>query len=349
MPRLGFVGVGWIGAMRMRSVAERFGAGAVAAVCDPSEERRREALGEFPDAAEYDSLEAMLDEATASSGGALPGGAVDGGALDTGGLDGVVIATPNDLHAPQTLAALERGLAVFCQKPLALDAAEARQMVDAARDADRLLGVDYSYRHTDSAQAIRRLIQGGELGRVFLVDAAFHNAYGPDKAWCWDPARSGGGAFVDLGVHLLDLALWWLDFPAVEGSSGHGWRDGQRLEGRGVDDFATARLLLQDGAEVRAAASWNAPAGADCVVRIDVFGTGGGAVLENVEGSFFDFTARRRDGRTSHEIAREGGEWLGRGIVAWCERLATSPRYDPDIEHSIEVSAAVDAVYGRTT
>ena len=109
------------------------------------------------------------------------------------GLDGIVIATPNALHAPQTLAALERGLAVFCQKPLALDVREARAMVKAAREADRLLGVDYSYRFTDGAQELRRVVQAGELGKIFSLDLVFHNAYGPDKPWCFDPRLAGGG------------------------------------------------------------------------------------------------------------------------------------------------------------
>ena len=84
-------------------------------------------------------------------------------------------------------------------------------MVDAARRAGRRLGVDYSYRFTDGMRALREMVARGELGRVFAVDAVFHNAYGPDKAWCRDPRLAGGGALMDLGVHLVDLALWVLD------------------------------------------------------------------------------------------------------------------------------------------
>ena len=145
------------------------------------------------------------------------------------GLDGVVIATPNALHAPQTLAALERGLAVFCQKPLALDAREARAMVKAAREADRLLGVDYSYRFTDGAQELRRVVQAGELGKIFSLDLVFHNAYGPDKPWCFDPRLAGGGSLMDLGVHLIDLAFWLLDDPTIRRVRGGAFRRGERL------------------------------------------------------------------------------------------------------------------------
>ncbi|HEY0548676.1 MAG TPA: Gfo/Idh/MocA family oxidoreductase, partial [Verrucomicrobiae bacterium] len=98
-------------------------------------------------------------------------------------LDGVVIATPSAMHAEQCVAALERGIAVFCQKPLARNAPECRRVVEAARDSDSLLGVDLSYRHTAGMQKIHELIRDGALGRIFAIDVVFHNAYGPDKPW----------------------------------------------------------------------------------------------------------------------------------------------------------------------
>jgi len=117
-PRLGFLGVGWIGRARMEAVAD---AAEVVAVADPA----------LPDALE--SLEELLEQE----------------------LDGVVIATPSALHADQAVAALKAGLGVFCQKPLGRTAAEADRVVEAARAADRLLAVDLSYRFTTAAQAVR--------------------------------------------------------------------------------------------------------------------------------------------------------------------------------------------------
>src|SRR5205085_12073625 len=113
-------------------------------------------------------------------------------------LDGVVIATPSALHVQQSLAVLERGLAVFCQKPLARTRAENQAVIDAARQADRLLGCDLSYRHTEAMRRIRNAVVEGELGSVYAVDLVFHNAYGPDKSWARDPALSGGGCAIDL-------------------------------------------------------------------------------------------------------------------------------------------------------
>jgi predicted dehydrogenase len=336
-PRLGFVGLGWIGAMRLQAVAEA-GAGEVAALCEAVPERLAETGNAHPAAVRFSDFESLIERAEELK------------------LDGLVIATPNALHAPQTLAALDRGLAVFCQKPLALDAREARKMVEAARDADRLLGVDYSYRYTEGARELRRLVQAGELGKVFSLELVFHNAYGPDKPWCFDPKLSGGGALMDLGVHLIDLALWLLDDPTLRRVQGGVFRKGERLslgrldpQGRtGVDDFASAWLDLGEG-DVAAslAVSWNAHAGKDCVIRVAAFGTQGGAEFRNVDGSFYNFELERFSGRTGEVVVRESTEWLGKAILDWARRVGEGAGFDPEIERSVRVSEVVDGVYGR--
>ncbi|MEA2602788.1 MAG: hypothetical protein QOF89_3780 [Acidobacteriota bacterium] len=331
-PRLGFVGLGWIGALRLQALAEA-GSAEVAALCEAAPARLAEMGEAHPGAVRFDEYERLLAQAAELK------------------LDGVVIATPNALHAPQTVAALERGLAVFCQKPLALDAGEARRMVEAARAADLLLGVDYSYRFTDGARELRRRIQAGELGRVFSLELVFHNAYGPDKAWAHDPRLAGGGALMDLGVHLIDLAFWLLDDPPVTQVRGGVFRQGERLPGVGVDDFASAWIDFGDFGAGRTAASlavsWNAHAGRDCVIRAAVFGTAGGAEFRNVDGSFYDFELERFTGRSGEVVVRESRDWLGRAILDWARRLAACNRFDPEIERSVRVSEVVDGIYGR--
>src|SRR3712207_2622441 len=190
-PRLGFLGVGWIGRHRMQAILGT-GAVEVAAIADPSPEMAAEAGKLAPHARLVSTLDEILDS----------------------GVDRVGIATPSAMHAGQSIRALERGVAVFCQKPLGRSAAEAQAVVDAARAADRLLCVDLSYRFTDGMRRIRDVLASGELGRIYAVDLVFHNAYGPDKPWFYDPALSGGGCVMDLGVHLVDLALWRRTNPA---------------------------------------------------------------------------------------------------------------------------------------
>ena len=128
---------------------------------------------------------------------------------------------------------------------------------------------------------IRELVQSGELGRVYAVDLVFHNAYGPDKPWFYDPALSGGGCVMDLGVHLVDLALWVLDFPASRASPAKLFAGGEPLGGRHdrVEDYAVATLELATGAVVQLACSWRLQAGCDAVISAAFYGTEGGARL----------------------------------------------------------------------
>ncbi|HYU32002.1 MAG TPA: Gfo/Idh/MocA family oxidoreductase [Thermoanaerobaculia bacterium] len=327
-PRLGFVGLGWIGAMRLEAVAGT-GRAEIAALCDATPGRLEATAREYPQAACFAAGDDLIARAQDLR------------------LDGLVVATPNALHALQTLEALDAGLAVFCQKPLALNAREAREMVAAARQTDRLLGVDYSYRFTEGARRLRASLEAGELGRVFSLDTVFHNAYGPDKPWCFDRRLSGGGALMDLGVHLIDLAFWLLDDPAVREVQGKVFRDGVPLREGDVDDYASVRIELAGGAVLTLAVSWNAHAGADCVIKATLLGTRGGAEFRNVDGSFYDFELARFAGRSTEIEVKESRDWLGKAIVDWVDRLASANRFDPQIERSVRVSEVVDAVYER--
>lgn len=325
-PRLGFVGTGWIGRHRMEAIVAADVADVVA-VCDASPECVSQAIASAPGATAFESLEAMLEA----------------------GLDGVVIATPSAMHAEQAITALERGVAVFCQKPLARTAGETRRVVDAARSADRLLGVDLSYRETQGMSAIRRLVQAGEIGDVYAVDLVFHNAYGPDKSWFYDPALAGGGCVIDLGIHLVDLVLWTLGFPAVGDVSGRLYAKGQPITdpAREVEDYAVATIDLAGGTTVRLACSWHLSAGQDAVIEAAFYGTKGGAAFRNVNGSFYDFTAQLFHGTSRQLLAEPPDAWGGRAATLWAQRLANGKRFDADVERLVDVAAALDAIYGR--
>ncbi|HEX2555660.1 MAG TPA: Gfo/Idh/MocA family oxidoreductase [Microvirga sp.] len=325
-PRLGFLGVGWIGRHRMQAVIES-GAAEIAAIADPSPETAAEAGKLAPDAELVSTLDDLLDA----------------------GIDGVVIATPSALHAEQSIRALERGAAVFCQKPLGRTEREVRAVVDAARAADRLLGVDLSYRFTDGMRRIREVARSGELGRIYGIDLVFHNAYGPDKPWFYDPALSGGGCVMDLGVHLVDLALWTLDFPAVREVSSRLFAGGEPLGGRTdtVEDYAVATLTLETGTVVQLACSWRLQAGRDAIIAASFYGTGGGAALANVDGSFYDFAAERFRGTARETLSAPPDAWGGRGAADWARRLAAGARFDPESERLVDVARALDRIYGR--
>jgi predicted dehydrogenase len=325
-PRLGFLGVGWIGRHRMEAMLAT-GAVEAAAIADPSEEMAVQAAKLAPGAALVSTLDELLDV----------------------GVDGVVIATPSAMHAGQSIRALERGSAVFCQKPLGRTAAEARSVVDAARAADRLLAVDLSYRFTEGMTSIAELVRSGELGRLYAVDLVFHNAYGPDKAWFYDPVLSGGGCVMDLGVHLVDLALWTLDFPAVAAVESRLIAGGEPLAGAAdrVEDYAVATIALENGCILRLACSWRLQAGRDAVISAEFYGTEGGAALRNVGGSFYDFSAERYRGTVSESLAEPPDQWGGRAAADWARRLAAGERFDPEAERLVDVAEVLDRIYGR--
>jgi predicted dehydrogenase len=323
-PRLGFLGVGWIGLHRMRAIRES-GVAEIVAVADAPAAPASAAGGEVACAA-LSSLDELLET----------------------GVDGVVVATPSALHADQAVRAIGRGAAIFCQKPLARTASEARRVVEAARAGDVLLGVDLSYRHVAGMERVRELVRSGELGDVYAANLVFHNAYGPDKAWFSDPRLSGGGCVMDLGIHLVDLALWVLDFPEVGTVASTLRANGRPVRGRAegrVEDYGAALLELSNGTAVQLACSWRIAAGQDCVIEASFYGTRGGASLRNVNGSFYDFVVERTRGTRRETLASPPDAWSGRAAVAWARRLAEGGRYDPQIETILEVQATLDRIY----
>jgi predicted dehydrogenase len=196
------------------------------------------------------------------------------------------------------------------------------------------------------------------LGQVYAVEMRFHNAYGPDKPWFYDASLSGGGCLIDLGTHLVDLALWCLDFPGVLRARGSLIRGGFPIRGSilpkaapshvpgGVEDYAAAQLDLANGAVVHLACSWTAPAGCDAQIEATFFGTHGAASFRNVNGSFYDFTAEHfLPDRSRTVLTSPPDDWGGRAALRWAGRLGGSAGYDAEVEHVIEVASTLDTLY----
>ena len=325
-PRVGFLGIGWIGSNRLKAIAQS-GSVEIAAIMDCNAQAAAAAAGLVGDPPVVMSWDALLQHS----------------------LDALVIATPTALHAEQTIAALDAGLAVLCQKPLALDAAQTREVIAAARRANRLLAVDMSYRYLRSVTLVKQLVDAGEIGKIFAADLTFHNAYGPDKAWYYTPALAGGGCVIDLGVHLIDLALWILGCDQVGAVSSRLFRKGRALAtGEQVlEDYASARLDLAGGTTVTLACSWRLHAGRDAVIRATFYGTRGALEIRNVAGSFYDFTAERFTGTARVTLDQAPDNWSGRAALAWCERLRRDANYDAAIEDAATVAQIIDRIYGR--
>jgi predicted dehydrogenase len=327
-PRLAFVGLGWIGVNRLSTIATS-DAVEIAALYD----EKRDALDAARQIAPQATIISSYDEILEDS------------------IDGVVIATPNALHVTQTVAALRAGISVFCQKPLGCNVPEVWQAVTAARESDCLLGVDFSYRFIPGMQQVRKLVQDGRLGQIFAVDLKFHNGYGPNKKWFYEREASGGGCVLDLGIHLIDLALWTLNFPRIADVTSALFSHGNLIKEpcSEVEDYAVARMQTVDGVVLNLTCSWNLHVGADAEIEACFYGTDGAAALRNIDGSFYNFAAERYQRAQRERLYASGpvGEWGGLAALDWCERLAQGERFSATTEEFLSSAAVIDRIYAR--
>lgn len=325
---LGFIGVGWIGRNRMDVLLKHPHISAVA-ITDPHQQNADDALKAAPTAKLRESADVVHSDET---------------------VDGIVIATPSALHAQQAIDALKAGKAVFCQKPLGRNAKEVAEVIQASREANKLLAIDLSYRYTKAYQAIHNLIQNGEIGKVHSIDLVFHNAYGPDKDWFYDLERSGGGCVMDLGIHLIDLALWTLGFPEIKGISAHLFHNGKKMvpAEKVVEDFAHVLMTAQTGTVISLQCSWNISAGKDAVIEATFFGTQGGAAFKNVNGSFYDFVAEKYTGTHTETLVSSPDDWGGRAGILWAEAVMAGKGHDAlAAKELMETAKIIDRIYGK--
>lgn len=205
-------------------------------------------------------------------------------------LDLVSIATPNRFHHPLSLAAFEAGCDVLCEKPLALHAEEAREMVQAAKAAGRRLMVNFSYRFHPHAQALKQQVDAGVLGRVYFGRSVWHRRRGIPGfgGWFGQKELAGGGPLIDLGVHRLDLALWWMGFPEPEmvvGSTYNHLGQQKAIEAGttyDVEDLAAGFIRFKNGATLILEASWIGNIAEAEQMETRLWGTEGGLVHRNI-------------------------------------------------------------------
>lgn len=190
-------------------------------------------------------------------------------------IDAVVIATPSHLHEAQVRAGLESGKYVFCEKPLAVSASEARRVLETP-GADGRLMVGMNQRFRPDAAALRAFVAGGELGAVRYLRAGWLNRrIGPRRrTWRHRRAGAGGGALMDLGIQLLDLCLWILDYPEPRRIVAHVHRPPHSE----VEDSAVVLLELADDRIVNLEVTWDLVSDRDRQY-LHVQGSGGSGFL----------------------------------------------------------------------
>lgn len=169
-------------------------------------------------------------------------------------VDAVIIATPSHLHEQQTCDGLQSGKFILCEKPLALSAEGAERVLQTPGAEQRLM-VGMNQRYRPDAADLKTFLSGGELGEAFYLRAAWLNR--PISAgrrnWRQRRARAGGGVLMDLGVQMLDLALWLLSYPEPDRVVAHV----RRPTGAEVEDAAVLLAHFRTGQVINLEVTWN--------------------------------------------------------------------------------------------
>ncbi|MGN8768018.1 Gfo/Idh/MocA family protein [Paenibacillus barengoltzii] len=181
----------------------------------------------------------------------------------------VHVCTPNDSHAEITVASLESGRHVMCEKPMAKTAEQARQMLDAAKRTGKKLTIAYQNRFRSDSLYLKEICEKGELGDIYLGKAlALRRRAVPTWGVFLDEEKQGGGPLIDIGTHALDLTLWLMDNyepKSVTGSVFHklGSRENAanafgpwNPEGFKVEDSAFGFITMKNGATIILESSW---------------------------------------------------------------------------------------------
>jgi predicted dehydrogenase len=272
--RAGVVGLGYAGEQHLKNFARVPGVEAVA-LAGLERDRLRELGGRYGVPDLYTSWEDLV-------------------ARDD--LDIVSIGAPNHLHSPIAVAALEGGRHVLCEKPLARNGAEAQRIVEAAREADRAVHIAFTQRERGDVQALKRHVEEGNLGRIYHTKATWMRRNGIPGMGGWFTSKqlAGGGPLIDLGVHMVDMALYLMGEPAVEsvscatyaelGPQGRGgWAGKGLVAGESpyeVEDLATAFIRLSGGATLTLEAGWAVYRESSDDFGVTLYGTEGGAQMK---------------------------------------------------------------------
>ncbi len=209
-------------------------------------------------------------------------------------LDVVSVTTWNAAHKDCTVTALRGGASVLCEKPMAMNAEEAREMERAAMETGRLLQVGFVRRFGNDAEIFREFSEAGVFGDIYYAKATYLRRSGCPGGWFGDRTFSGGGPLIDLGVHVIDLARYLAGNPrpvSVYGvtysnlgknrarGAGAAWEmSGADSEVFNVEDFVSAMVRFENGFTLSVEASFNLNCKED-TGNIQLFGTGGGATL----------------------------------------------------------------------
>lgn len=319
--RIGIIGVGWPGERHLEGYLASEEA-QIVAISDLDPTRRAIVAKRYNVPAAYADYHELLQDPQ---------------------VEAVSIALPNFLHRPATLAALEAGKHVLCEKPPAVTLAEAQEMAAAAKQADRLLAYAVQRRFNPSTEALRIRLAEERLGEVYHARSVWTRTWGVPRGlggWFTDPARSGGGAMIDIGIHVLDLAWFLMGCPAPITVSGQVYNKFPTLTK--TDDSAFALIRFANGASVQVEASWVLAQEMDSM-GVHLYGTQGGARLDDHSLDIYTVSEEERI-RTSVTLPT--------GLLSFTLQATNfvrairgeEPPRTP-AEHGVQIMAMLDAIY----
>jgi predicted dehydrogenase len=231
--RIAVVGTGAIAQMAHLPVLRKMRGVNVVALCDIDRPKARALADRFEIPDTYVDLEDLFG---------------------AGDLDAVIISTPSHLHQPYVLEAIAAGIDVLCERPLALTTRGIKVILEAAATSGRKVVVANNKRFRSDVQALDRFLRGGELGTLTGFRAGAYHQHGTVAGWRLSRAESGGGALFDLGLPLVDLALWLADYPPPQ----RVWAHVNRPRGtNSVEDAALLTLECANGMACTFDLSWS--------------------------------------------------------------------------------------------
>ncbi|MBB3127509.1 putative dehydrogenase [Paenibacillus rhizosphaerae] len=273
--RIGIIGCGGIANGKHMPSLKKQPQAEMVAFCDIVQERAEKAAAEFgaEGAKVYTDFRELLKDAS---------------------IDVIHVCTPNDSHSVISVAALEAGKHVMCEKPMAKTAAEAKEMVDAAKRTGKKLTIGYQNRFRNDSQYLKELCENGELGDIYYGKAlAIRRRAVPTWGVFLDEEKQGGGPLIDIGTHALDLTLWLMDNyqpKSVLGSTFHklGHKENAanafgpwNPEEFKVEDSAFGFITMQNGATIVLESSWALNVVETGEAKTVLAGTEGGADMKD--------------------------------------------------------------------
>lgn len=274
-------------------------------------------------------------------------------------IDAMSVCTWNSAHAGAAIAALEAGKHVLCEKPMALNAEEARTMQAAAEKNSRVLQIGFVRRFGRDAATARRFSE--ELGEIYYARAVCVRRNGNPGGWFGDKSRSGGGPLIDLGVHFIDLVRYLMGNVkpvSVYGATFRKLGDRRHIRtGRvysaasvskddvcDVEDFATALIRFENGAVLDLQVGFTLNLCQD-ETKVELFGTKGGADLTNG----FKLYTEQNGYLTNVSIAADTSfDWdiaFQREVDAFVDAIRGRAEVRASAEDGVEIMRILDAVY----